>query len=134
MILPNTEKRACPRFGVPGALIEYGKLKAFGRQSAALEKGCPVVDLSRGGTRFLTRESPSLGSKLFIEITLPGEDKRLLFHGTVCWMAEHSGDKFHYSVGIQFHPYGQGKRFNAPENLNKLGYLENKFLNAPPEP
>jgi len=134
MILPITEKRACPRFGIPGALIEYGKLKAFGRQSVSLEKACPVVDLSRGGVRFLTRESPHLGAKLFIELALPGEGKPLLFHGTVRWMAEYSGDKFHYSVGIQFHPYGQGKRFNAPENLNRLSHLENKFLNAPREP
>ena len=134
MILPSKETRACPRFGVPGALIEYGKLKAFGRQSVSLEKGCPVVDLSRGGASFLTRESPSLGSKLFIELDLPGEDKPLLFHGTVRWISEYVGDKFRFSIGIQFHPYGQGKRFNAPENLDKLSYLESKFLNAPPEP
>ena len=125
---PFTEKRVCPRFGVPGAAISYGKIKAFGRRTGLLENSCMVVDLSRGGIRFLTRESPTLGAKLFLELALPGNNDPVCFTGTVRWMGEYPGEKYHYSVGVQFHPYGDGKKFNSAENLDRIIDLENKFL------
>jgi Tfp pilus assembly protein PilZ len=130
MMRPFTEKRMCPRFGVPGAAVSYGKLKAFGRRTEPLEKSCIVVDLSRGGIRFLTRESPSLGTKLFLELALPGNNDPVLFTGTVRWMGEHPGEKFRYSVGVQFHPYGDRKKFNPAENLDRIIDLENMYLAA----
>jgi len=127
---PFTEKRVCPRFGVPGAAVSYGKLKAFGRRTEPLENSCMVVDLSRGGIRFLTRESPSLGTKLFLELALPGNNDPVPFTGTVRWMSEYPGEKFHYSVGVQFRPYGDGKKFNPTENLDRIIDLENMYLAA----
>ena len=127
---PLIEKRMCPRFSVPGAAVSYGKLKAFGRRTEPLELSCMVVDLSRGGIRFLTRESPSLGAKLFLELSLPGNNDPVPFTGTVRWMGEYPGEKFHYSVGVQFHPYGDGKKFNPAENLDRIIDLEDKYMAA----
>ncbi len=127
MILPFTEKRACPRFNIPGAMVSYGKIRLFGRRSHWLERSCLVIDLSRGGIRFLTRESPALGSKLFIELTWPEEKDSLLLLGTVRWMAEYPGDQFRCYVGVQFQPYGQGKKFNPVEILDRIIGLENHF-------
>lgn len=132
MMSPITEKRLCPRFAVPGAMVSYGKLKAFGRRTELLETSCLVVDISRGGIRFLTRESPSLGAKLFLMLALPGNNTPVPFTGTVRWMAEYSGEKFHFSVGVQFRPYGDGKKYNPGENLDRMIDLEQKYLAAEP--
>lgn len=127
MIMPFTEKRACPRFSIPGAMVSYGKIKMFGRRSDWLERSCLVVDLSRGGIRFLTRRSPSLESKLFVELSWPDEKDTLSLLGTVRWMAEHAGDQFRYYVGVQFSPYGEGKKFNPVDILDRIIGLENRF-------
>jgi len=111
-------------------MLNYGKLKAFGRRTGLLEESCTVMDLSRGGIRFLTKESPSLGAKLFLDLSLPGNNDPVTFTGTVRWMAEYPGEKFHYSVAVQFHPYGNGKKLNPAENLDRIIDLENNYSAA----
>jgi hypothetical protein len=128
MMRPFTEKRLCPRFGIPGAAVSYGKLKAFGRRTDPLESSCLVVDLSRGGIRFLTREALSLGAKVFLELAHSGNKAPVPFTGTVRWVAEYPGEKFHYTVGVQFHPYGDSKKYNPAGNLDEIIDLEHKYL------
>jgi Tfp pilus assembly protein PilZ len=132
MIVPFTEKRACPRFVVPGAVVSYGRIRLFGRRTGWLERSCLAVDLSRGGIRFLTRESPSIGAKLFIQLTWPDEREPLDLRGTVRWMAEYPGEAFRFYVGVQFHPYGEGQKYNPVQNLDRIIGLENRHLKQPP--
>lgn len=127
MIVPITEKRACPRFSIPGGVVSYGKIGLFGRRTGWVERSCLVVDLSRGGVRFLTRESPVLRTKLFLELSWPNEKEPLTLMGTVRWMAEYSGDQFRYYAGVQFRPYARGKKFNPVEVLDRIIGLENRF-------
>jgi Tfp pilus assembly protein PilZ len=134
MIMPFTERRACPRFSIPGSMVSYGKIRLFGRRSDWLERSCLVIDLSRGGIRFLTRRSPSLGSKLFIELSWPDAKDTLSLLGAVRWMAEYSGDQFRYYVGVQFSPYGEGSKFNPVETLDRITDLERQFPTAQPQP
>jgi hypothetical protein len=128
MIVPFTEKRACPRFNIPGAMVSYRKVRWLFGPSGWNEQSCLVVDLSRGGIRFLTRQIPSLGVKLEIALTWPEEKNGLRLLGRVRWRSEYSGDQFRYSVGVQFQPYGEGKKHNSTEVLDRIVGLENKLL------
>ncbi len=127
MIVPFIEKRACPRFNIPGAMVKYRKIRLLGRGSGWTEQACLAEDLSRGGIRFLTRKSPAHGVKLHIELTWPEEERGLRLIGRVRWRSDYSGDEFRYYVGVQFEPYGEGKRYNPTEVLDKIIGLENRL-------
>ena len=128
MIVPFTEKRACPRFNIPGAVVSYQKIGLFGRRRGWAERSCLVEDLSRGGIRFLTRQSPALGIMLDIELTWPEDQKSLHLLGRVRWRGEYSGDQFRFYLGVQFQPYGEGRKYNSPEVLDRIIGLENHLL------
>ena len=127
MIVPFIEKRACPRFNIPGAMVSYRRIGIFRRRSGWAEQSCLVEDLSRGGIRFLTRVSPALGVKLFIELTWPEDERGIRLIGRVRWRGAYEGDQFRYYVGVQFQPYGDGGKFNSTCVLDRIIGLENRL-------
>lgn len=124
----NIERRTCLRFEIPGATISY-KFDKFipSGSNNFTEEFCPILDISRGGLRFLSQKSYKINTKLLVKISVPGEQVPLQLKGRVRWAAANSGRSYKYQIGIQFNPYGEKKGQNYPGTLVKIIALEQKF-------
>jgi hypothetical protein len=124
----GTERRACQRFKIPGSTVNYQKSGLIFMPKGFLEEFCPVLDISRGGVRFLTQKPLKHNSKLTVKISIPGERIPLSLVGEVRWSTFNPGKSYRYQVGVQFYPYGEKKGQNYPGNLVKIIALEQKFI------
>jgi len=123
------EKRSCARFRIPGATAAYKKEKSlFHRNPDYSGEFLPVLDISRGGIRFLSNESIALDTRIHLRIQVPGDQSPLKIDGTVRWSAPNVGQSFKYQIGVQFFPYGEKKSMNYPGILVKIIAYEQKFL------
>lgn len=122
------ERRLCLRFKVPGATINYVKIGLFGKRKSSVEEFCPMLDMSRGGVRFLTQKLLSFRSKVAVEIFIPAERQPLTFTGRVIWAGFNPGKSYKYQVGIKFDVYGEEKKQNNPANLTRIIGFEQRFL------
>lgn len=127
----GTEGRTCVRFEIPGATINYKKKTFLISKGKYIEEFCPIIDMSRGGIRFLTQNPVKINSKLILDIAMPGEKIPLVQTGIVRWSSFHVGKSYKFQIGVQFDPYGEKKAQNYPGNLTKIIALEQKF--ATPE-
>ena len=125
------ERRACIRFEIPGATVNYKKKKILFTSNTYEEEFCPVLDISRGGLRFLGQKKLKINQELILAISVPGERAPLLMKGKVRWFTPNPGKSYRYQIGVQFHPYGEKRNQNYPGNLVKIIALEQKF--APEE-
>jgi hypothetical protein len=117
------KSRTCIRLEIPGATISY-EFKQYS------EEFSPLVDMSRGGVKFLGKNPLDINADITLKISVPGERVPLILHGKVRWIS-FIENKGHYEVGIQFNPYGEKEGHNYPGNLVKIIALEQKF--APKE-
>ncbi|MCX7972958.1 MAG: PilZ domain-containing protein [Candidatus Aminicenantes bacterium] len=126
------ERRACIRFKIPGATVNYYKISSFPFFKNKLEESfCPLYDISRGGVRFLAKQNIPLDTPLELEIQIPGEPVSLKMKGKVRWTSPIEGKSYHFQIGVQFFPYGEEKEQNYPGNLVKIIALEQKFVDKP---
>lgn len=121
------ERRACIRFKIPGATVSHKGEKLFFSSSSYGEEFCPVLDISRGGLRFLCQKPMKMDNKIRLKIALPGEKIPLILKGKVRWSAPNPGKSYKYQVGVQFDPYGEKSGQNYPGALVKIISLEQKF-------
>jgi hypothetical protein len=125
------EKRGCVRFRIPGATTAYKKEKSlFHRNPDYGGEFLPILDISRGGIRFLSNENITLDTKLHLRIQVPGDQGPLKIEGVVRWAAPNAGQSFKYQIGVQFYPYGEKKGMNYPGTLVKIIAYEQKFLDT----
>ena len=123
------EKRTCARFRIPGATIAFRREKSlFKHGSKYGGEFLPVLDISRGGIRFLSTENLPLDTRLHLSIQVPGDPSPLKMDGLVRWAAPNIGQSFKYQLGVQFAPYGDKKGMNYPGSLVKIIAYEQKFL------
>jgi len=122
------ERRACVRFKIPGATVSYQKKSLFFTKPGFIEEFCPLLDISRGGVRFLAQNSLKPNTEVQLKISIPGERIPFTMKGAVKWASPAEGKTFKYQVGVQFHPYGEAKDQNLPANLVKIIALEQKFI------
>jgi len=115
----KVEKRACIRFAIPGATVSY-EFKNY------IEEFSPLVDISRGGVKFLGKHPHEVNADITLKISVPGERIPLTLHGKVRWISFIEGNN-QYQVGVQFNPYGEKETQNYPGNLVKIISLEQKF-------
>lgn len=127
MVENGPERRTCFRFEIPGATVSYKLSKLLSTQRAYGEEFCPVLDLSRGGMRFVCQNSIKLNTKITMKISIPGERIPLTLKGEARWVAPNPGQSYKCQIGIQFNPYGEKKGRNYPGNLVKIIALEQKF-------
>jgi c-di-GMP-binding flagellar brake protein YcgR len=121
------ERRTCKRFDVSGATVSYTQNELSTSEKRYEEELCQILDMSRGGIKFLGKKSPEIDSELNLKIFIPGERLPLTFRGKVRWISV-SEKKEKYLVGIQFNPYGEKQGQNYPGNLVKIIALEQKYL------
>jgi hypothetical protein len=122
------ERRLCQRFSIPGATVSYRKAKLFASKSGTDEEFCPVLDLSRGGVRFLTQKPLKFKSKIAVQLSIPGERVPIELKGRVRWSTFNVGKSYKFQAGVQFNPYGLEKDQNVPQTLAKIVALELKFV------
>jgi hypothetical protein len=127
----EVERRLCQRFKIPGATVSYRKEKLFSSKAGSDEDFCPVLDLSRGGIRFLTQKPLKFKSRIRLQLSIPGERVPLDLKGRVRWSTFNAGKSYKFQAGVQLSPYGLEKGQNVPQALTKLVGLERRF--AEPE-
>jgi len=113
------EKRICIRFQIPGATVSYEFKKH-------VEEFSPLVDISRGGLKFIGKKPPEIHSEVTLNISIPGERIPLTLHGKVQWIS-YVEAKDQYFIGVQFNPYGEKQGENYPGNMVKIIALEQKY-------
>ena len=131
----NLEKRLCIRFQIPGAEIKYRKESTFFKKSDFGSEPLPLIDLSRGGIRFLAHEIPKFDTRITLRLFLPDEPAPLVIEGIVRWYSPNPDARYKYQIGVQLLPYGESKDHNPPEILRKIVALEDRFLSEmePPD-
>ncbi len=122
------ERRACVRFKIPGSTVSYQKKTFLFARPGYVEEFCPILDISRGGVRFLTQNPLKENTEVVLKISVPGERIPFTMKGNVKWTSPSEGKSHRYQVGVQFYPYGEKKDQNLPGNLVKIIALEQKFL------
>ncbi|MBP1769969.1 MAG: hypothetical protein H6P96_587 [Candidatus Aminicenantes bacterium] len=122
------ERRVCQRFKIPGATVSYRKHKLFSPKTGVDEEFCPVLDLSRGGLRFLTQKPLKFKSRITLHLSIPGERAPIDLRGRVRWSTFNAGKSYKYQAGVQFNPYGLEKDQNVPQALTRIVGLEQKFV------
>lgn len=126
------ERRACIRFKIPGATVNYYIISSSLFSKRKWEEAfCPLYDISRGGVRFLSQHEIPIETSLELEIKIPGEPVPLKMKGRVRWTAPFQGKNYNFQIGVQFFPYGEEKEQNYPGNLVKIIALEQKFMEKP---
>ena len=123
------ERRACRRINVPGATVTYKEEKFFLSKEKYVEEFLPVVEISRGGIRFLCQKLFTTTRKISLKVFIPEEESPLLLVGRVRWASSTATMSYRYQIGIQFNPYGKRKKQNDPDILKRIIALEEKFLN-----
>lgn len=108
--------RENPRFEIPGATLQYERPRLFTGTEALVEKDCPVIDMSRGGARFLTNTQLSTGMQLNLRISIPDDPIVAVLRGQVRWSFLNRGE-YRHRVGVQFAPFGSEAGCNTPATL-----------------
>jgi hypothetical protein len=126
----DVERRLCQRFTIPGATVSYRKEALFASKTRVDEEFCPVLDISRGGVRFLTQKPLKFKSRIALQLTVPGERVPLDLRGRVRWSTFNAGKSYKYQAGVQFNPYGLEKGQNGPQALTRIVALETKFADS----
>jgi Tfp pilus assembly protein PilZ len=120
------ERRTCIRFKIPGATVNYQR-KSLLPKPGFMEEFCPVLDISRGGIRFLTQKMIKPDSEVTLRISVPGERIPFSMKGVVKWSSPSEGKSYQFQVGVQFNAYGMDKDQNLPQTMVKIMALEQKF-------
>ena len=127
MEFKGIERRSCLRFEIPGATVSYKKKSLLPSKEDYAEEFCPILDISRGGIRFLTQKPLKIDSNIILKISIPGEKIPLVQKGRVRWSSLNVGKSYKYQIGVQFNVYGEKKDQNLVSNLTKIIALEQKF-------
>lgn len=118
------KKRKCRRFNIPGTTLFYRK-KPFLFFKTEYPNDCyPVVDISKGGTKFLCNQRLTPGRRFIIKVVIPGIKKPLEIFAKISWVARNREVSYKYQIGVSFNPYGTRRNNNSREILSLLEKLE----------
>jgi Tfp pilus assembly protein PilZ len=121
-------RRSCKRIKLEGATVTYKEGRFFFSKKQYVEEFYPVVEISRGGVRFLGKKLFTISSKVSIKISIPEESSPLILRGRIRWTSLNPAMSYKYQIGIQFDPFAWKKGCNHPEVLEKIMKLEQKFI------
>jgi len=122
------DRRVHKRISIPGATVTYKEGKFYFSKEIYIEEFLPVVEISRGGIRFLCRKLFTNAQKISLKVSIPEEESPLLLIGRVRWTSATATSDYRYQTGIQFSPYGKRKGQNDPYILKRIIALEKKFF------
>ena len=122
------ERRAHKRIKIHGATVRYRERHFFFSKKKYVEEFYPVIEISRGGIRFLGEKLISTASKISLKISLPEESSPLILKGNVRWASNNPAMSYKFQIGVQFNPFGRKRGYNDPRILERIIELEEKFL------
>ncbi len=128
MVFKGIDRRASKRIKIQGATITYKEGRFFFSKKQYVEEFYPIVEISRGGVRFMGKKLFAISSKVSIKISIPEESSPLILRGRIRWTSLNPAMSYKYQIGIQFDPFAWKKGCNHPEVLEKIMKLEQKFL------
>ena len=117
-------KRQCERFSIPGTTLHYTKIPLFWGKKKYSDDYFPVLDISRGGLKFLSHDRIAPGSKVFLKLNIPGTDVQPELRAVVRWISRNREESYRYQMGVAFNAYGTGKKENPIEILSLIKSLE----------
>ena len=122
--MSQLKKRHCKRFSIPGTVVSFKRRTWFLQRKQLREDIYPVVDLSKGGLKFLCDQRLKPGARIVTRITIPGHEQLLDVMASVRWIAKNPEQSYKYQIGISFNPYGQGRNLNNEQVLQFFESLE----------
>ncbi len=115
------ERRHLDRFKIPGAEISY---KLPDGSSSRVN----LVDITRSGVRFETKNAVNIGEIIELEIIVPRKDK-IFIKGHVVWTSKPNSENPAYAV-VQFLPFGSDERYNSMHSYEQLKELSEEYLQS----
>lgn len=112
------------RFNIMGTTLYYRKKPLLWGQGKFTRDYYPVLDISRGGLKFLSNHKISAGSDLTLRINFPGIDNPKEVKAVLRWVSRNREESYRYQNGVSFNAYGNGKKENPVEILNFIKALE----------
>lgn len=125
--MPDTkDRRALNRIIIPSSELFY---KPITRLSVVTTLIGPtdLINISKSGACFSAKNPLSRGSDFVLKVVLPLHVPILIKANTV-WVSEDQ-EEHRTSVGVQFKPYGKGKKYNSYESKEALEEALNRFNN-----
>ena len=111
----------CKPFQVCGAEVDVRSM-FFGIIPSPFQERCDLMNLSKGGLGFDCSFRVAPGTKLRMQLWVPGLDQPVEVAGEVRWCKRLLGRR--YSVGVQFDPFGARSGLNPIAALEVLRTLE----------
>ena len=120
----NLKKRNCKRFSIPGITLYYREKSFFFFTGKYSVDYYPVINLSKGGAKFLCDQRLSPGNRITIKLDIPGMDQAQEILASIKWISKNPEQSYRYQTGISFNSYGNRKNQNSMEVLSFLEALE----------
>lgn len=120
------KKRNCERFFIPGTTLYYKDKPGFFVRRQYPDNYYPVINISRGGAKFLCNERLKAGKKIIVKIDVPGMDEKPEILANVRWISKNPEQSYLYQTGIAFNPYGVKKDENPAGILVFLKSVEQR--------
>jgi hypothetical protein len=117
-------KRHCKRFNIPGATLFYKKVPLFWGKKRYPDDYFPVLDISRGGLKFLCNDRISPGESVILKLNIPGIEAQPEIRAIVRWISRNREESYRYQTGVSFNSYGTGEKENPADLLSLLKALE----------
>lgn len=123
----DKQKRESLRFEVPGATVNYQPESFLSHENLLGEDNCPIVNMSRNGLCFMSREELFPDSNINIKIIVPGRDTTLNVRGHIRWTTLDQLKDYKYVIGIEFVMDSIFKGLSASDELAELFSLEETY-------
>ena len=120
------ERRNYPRVEVDGAIVAYKKRERFELLNR-FSSFYPLRDLAKGGICFELDTQINQGTLVEVKLSVPGE-KRISVKGTIVWSTNITGNGRMFA-GVQFLPFGKGRRYNSFECWERLEQIISQHYN-----
>jgi hypothetical protein len=114
------DQRSTDRLAIPGATVILRKKNRLG----LLEKSSMPIELTnftKSGIAFKSENSFRIGDAIYLDIIIPGE-KSLRLVSEIRWI-----DDSNSTIGAQFRAFGNGRKYNPLNALEKLRLLQKKY-------
>lgn len=125
-------KRECKRFNIPGTTLYYKKIPLFWGRKQYSDDYFPVLDISRGGLKFLCNDRIGPGESVVLKLNIPGTNLQPEIKAIVRWISRNREQSYRYQTGVSFNSYGIGKKDNPIDVLDFLTALETDHLSPSP--
>ena len=122
----SKERRFYERISIPGAEVSYRQKKRFNWFNGYMGP-VPMKDITKSGICFRLEAPLERGATVEIKVHIPGVDQ-FSVHGDIVW-ADTGAVKEALYAGVQFKPFGKGRRYNSFSTHERLEHISHQFKN-----